>query len=138
MAMVPFHRMFGKDALRETRVAYTKGRDDLPDGEYAFVESYCDEAECDCRRVLISVFLRDSGKDPLATISYGWEEASFYENLLGMGIDGEESKGPLLDPINPQSQYSHALLALFKEMIQDSEYVARFASHYAMVKRSLS
>ena len=136
MAMVPLHKLFGRSALRETRVLHARGRHDLPDGEYAFVESYCDDPGCDCRRVLISVVSREADGRIFATINYGWEVMSFYEQWLEDDRDAEDCKGPSLEPINPQSAYSSVLLLLFKEMLSDTEYVERFSTHYAMVKRS--
>ncbi|MBA3441078.1 MAG: hypothetical protein H0T92_14530 [Pyrinomonadaceae bacterium] len=52
MMMTPFSTKFADLAWQETRTITVCGRDELPDGEYAFVESYCDEASCDCRRVM--------------------------------------------------------------------------------------
>jgi len=32
----------------------------IPDGEYGFVELYCDEPDCDCRRVVIDIKPKES------------------------------------------------------------------------------
>ena len=43
--------------------------------------------------------------------------------------------GATLDPLNPQSEYSGALLNLFQEVLAaDPEYVQRLQRHYKMFK----
>jgi hypothetical protein len=91
MAMVSFHSRFSKMAERETRTAHVRGLRGLPDGEYAFFESYCDDQQCDCRRVIITVLRSDTGSRVWATINYGWESARFYQPWVG---SNEDEKGP--------------------------------------------
>jgi hypothetical protein len=55
MPMVPFYTEFPDLAAEETRYAIVRGHSRLPDGEYAFLEFYCNEPGCDCRRVFINV-----------------------------------------------------------------------------------
>jgi len=55
---------------------------ELPVGEYGFMEFYCDEPGCDCRRVIIRVLRPDTGwNKPWATINYGWGNLDFYRKL---------------------------------------------------------
>jgi hypothetical protein len=70
--MIPFHSVLPEIAQREVRcvhlgivpgVTLSSG---LSAGEYAFVESYCDDVNCDCRRVFIQVFARHQQDKPLA------------------------------------------------------------------------
>lgn len=88
----------------------------LPDGEYAFVEFYCDDPKCDCRRVLIQVWTQKTGQKSWATIGYGWEDEAYYSKSAG--AKHEDMKGPALDPINPQSPYAQTLLLFFKEFLE--------------------
>jgi hypothetical protein len=119
-------------AEREIRSAITSDSADLPVGEYGFVESYCDDLSCDCRRVLVNVVSRSRPGTILATIGYGWEPAEFYDSMnLGEGM-----KGPYLDTFNPQSPLAPALLDLFETLIEDPEYVARLERHYLAVKEA--
>src|ERR1039458_3144226 len=53
MPMTPFMERFPEVGARETRSATVTQRQDLPDGEYGFLELYCDEPGCDCRRATI-------------------------------------------------------------------------------------
>ncbi len=109
----------------------------MPAGEYGFVELYCNEIDCDCRRVLIQVLSPSTGDRPWATISYGWESPDFYHEW---GRDSlEERAGVYLDPINPQTKYSGKLLELFNYNVDnDQTYVERLKRHYAMFKKSLN
>jgi len=93
---------------------------DLPAGTYGFLEFYCDDPDCDCRRVMLNVFQPEK-PGFVAVISYGFDP-------------GTELRGPFLDPINKQSEYAEAALDLCRFVLQDAAYVARLESHYRMVK----
>jgi hypothetical protein len=69
-----------------------------------------------------------------ATISYGWESLDFYRQWGTAGNDPTQLKGPYLDPLNPQTSYSSALLNLFRLLVQSPEYVARLQRHYQMFR----
>jgi hypothetical protein len=115
MPMIPFMERFPEVGARETRSVTVPQRQDLPEGEYGFVELYCDESACDCRRVMIDVLRPETGWSKVwATISYGWESLDFYRQWGGAGSDPVQIKGPYLDPLNPQTKYSSALLNLFR------------------------
>ena len=134
MPMVPFYTRFRDLAFREMRSATIRDWPGLPDGEYGFLESYCDEKGCDCRRVIINVIPANAPNKILATINYGWEEQAFYVRWMRDPELARECKGPVLDPLNPQSQYAPALLRLFETVLQDEAYVRRLARHYALFK----
>jgi hypothetical protein len=136
MPMVPFFERFPDIALRETRAATIVDNPYLPDGEYGFVDLYCDEDGCDCRRVLLLV-LGPFSKEPLATINYGWESEGFYARWVGDSESARDATGASLDPLGRQTGYSEALLALFKEMIKDPEYDDRFKRHYELFKSAV-
>ena len=124
-------------AAKETRSISVFKRGDLPIGQYGFVELYCDDPQCDCRRVIISVISPQMGPAPLATINYGWESAEFYAEWLGSWHNVGACKGPSLDPLNPQTEYADALLALFETALVDEHYRRRFERHYALFKSTL-
>ena len=105
MPMIPFMERFPEVGARETRSVTVPPRQDLPEGEYGFVELYCDEPACDCRRVIIDVLRPETGWSKIwATISYGWESLDFYRKWGGQENDPIEMKGPYLDPLNPQTE----------------------------------
>ncbi|MBM3129701.1 MAG: hypothetical protein FJ009_13880 [Chloroflexi bacterium] len=136
-AMVPFYTRFRELAFREMRSVTIRGERNLPDGEYGFLELYCDDPKCDCRRVLIDVVTPTTGSKIWATINYGWESLEFYEKWMGNKESARESCGATLDMLNPQTEYSPVLLALFKWVLQDQAYVERLKRHYRLFKSDL-
>jgi hypothetical protein len=132
--MASFHHFFPDIARAETRSASIQGSMQLPDGDYGFFESYCDDPTCDCRRVLINVYRSDDFSRIWATINYGWDSVSFYRRWIGSSELAHEAKGPALDPLHAQTEYAPALLDLFSTIIQDEAYVQRLKRHYALVK----
>ena len=138
MPMTPFLERFPELGARETRSVLVTGREDLPDGDYGFIELYCDEPGCDCRRVMIDVLRQDTGwKKIWATINYGWESVDFYRKWGGPFADPVQMKGPFLDPLNPQSQYSPALLNLFRFLLRSPDYVQRISKHYQVFRAAV-
>ena len=57
MAFVAFQELFPQIASRETRIitVLPGAKLGVPDGEYEFHEMFCDEPDCDCRRVFFTV-----------------------------------------------------------------------------------
>jgi hypothetical protein len=134
--MMPFHACFPDVAEAETRTIYAMNVDTVPRGQYGFIEFYCEELDCDCRRILFQVFEADRGKI-VATIGWGWESAEFYDK--SGHDDGEESKGPFLEPFGEQSEHAEAILQLCKDqLLTDQEYVERLKKHYWMFKGAVS
>ena len=78
MPMVPFFTKLPEIAAVETRELIILNNPKIPGGAYGLWESYCDELDCDCRRVFINVVPVDSPEEILATISYGWETPRHY------------------------------------------------------------
>lgn len=137
--MTPFVERFPELGARETRSMTVTGRDDLPDGEYGFIELYCNEPHCDCRRVMVVVLRPQTGwKQFWATINYGWESREFYLQWAG-APKGDQGpwEGPFLDPLATQSRYAPALLELFKSLLQSPAYVERLKSHYPLFRAAV-
>lgn len=125
MHLTPFHERFpkiGKDEYRS--VTLLDGGEFIPPGSYAFVECYCPDVKCDCRRVMLVVIEAESGK-PMASIAFGFNRQ-------------EPLAGPFLDPLNPQSPCASEFLDLARDLVlSDRHYVARLEKHYRMFKASL-
>jgi hypothetical protein len=135
--MAPFFSRFPELAAHETRtVMLLQPYAGLPAGEYGFLELYCDEPTCDCRRVLFQVRRADRPDKVLATINYGWESEDFYARWLhGDHGSARELAQASLDPLNPQSKLSPALLEVFRQiLLQDRAYIDRLRRHYKMFK----
>lgn len=122
--LFPFVRLFPQQGTAETRVLLVQGSAPLPDDEYGLLDSYCVEAGCHCRRVMINVVGRGQQKI-LASIGFGFDR------------DGEDA-GPYLDPLNPQSRYADVLLDLVEQVLADPTYVARLEAHYYQVKGAVA
>lgn len=105
---------------------------------YGFLELYCNEPGCDCRRVTIVVLRPETGwSETWATIGYGWESLDFYREWGGAHSDPIEMKGPYLDTLNAQTKYASALLDLFRLALQSPDYVERLKRHYRMFRESV-
>lgn len=138
MPMIPFMERFPDLGARETRSVTVSGRTDLPDGEYGFLEVYCDEPGCDCRRVMIDVLRADTEWSKIwATINYGWESLEFYKKWGGSTMNPANSKGPFLDPLNPQTSYSSTLLNLFCLLLKSPDYAQRIQTHYQIFRQTV-
>lgn len=136
--MTAFFAKFPEIAINETRTIFVKGGSDIPDGEYGFIETYCEDTACDCRRVLIQVLSPQTPGKVWATINYGWESLEFYEKWFTNKDLAKECMGATLDPLNPQSKYAHKLLEIFNHIVLDKEYIERLKRHYSMFKGSSS
>jgi hypothetical protein len=138
MPYVPFERFFPEIAEQETRVlTVLPGSNlDVPPAQYAFLEMFCDEVGCDCRRVMFSVHssLRN---DFEAVVAWGWEDRAFYARWLGFGDNRmlDELQGPVLNLASPQSCHSGAILRLTRDvLLRDTAYVERVKRHYALFR----
>jgi hypothetical protein len=124
--MMPFDTVFPNLAKNEVRVIHALDHDQIPNGSYLFREFFCNDPQCDCRRVLLHV-CKIENKRVVATINYGFEPAE-------PPFDDEPQA--FLDPLNPQTDVCYALLDLFEEMIAaDRPYHDRLVRHYEMWKR---
>ena len=110
----------------------------LSAGEYAFVEFYCDDLACDCRRVFLQVIARHRQDQVLASINYGWEKESFYRKRMPWDPEApREVVQGSLDPMNPQSEHAEELLELFQGQVLDEPYRSRLRQHYRRFREEL-
>jgi len=141
MSFVPFRDRFPKIAEREVRtLTVVRSLDNgLPPGEYTFMEMFCDEPGCDCRRVFFYVVSsRLEGLE--AVIAYGWEDLAFYDRWLTMSSPElvAELKGPVLNLGSPRSEYAEQILEAFEQLLlPDQAYIDRVQRHYAMFRAEI-
>ena len=141
MPFAPFRDRFRDLADRETRTI-TRLQDSasgLPAGQYAFVEMFCDEPGCDCRRVLFTVMDTASGCCE-AVINFGWEDVSFY--AAWMREDDPDMvvalQGPALHLGPAQGRHANDILDVAEKLVlSDTAYVARVKRHYAMFREDV-
>lgn len=136
-----FHSRFPDVAERETRTVTVIDSSDfnLPPAHYSFLEMFCDEPGCDCRRVFFSV-VSSLQKDIQAVIAWGWEEREFYTKWMGDDDPRiiNDLIGPALNLASPQSNLAPALLYLFRNvLLQDTAYVERVKRHYTMFRQEV-
>ena len=139
MPMAPFMEKFPDLGARETRSVKVPIGNPLLHGEYGFIELYCDEPGCDCRRVTILVLRPHTGWKVWAQISYGWESMDFYQKWSHTSdpLDPLEWQGPYLDPLAQQSRHAPALRDLFEFVLQSPGYEQRLKNHYQMFRAAV-
>jgi hypothetical protein len=128
------HARLPEVAESETRTLFLM-KDGEPERAYEFVELFCDERGCDCRRAWIQVFSDEPNvEQPRANISWGWEPAGFYRKWASFHLTADdlaELKGPGLVRMARQSEEAPDILARFREVVlADARYAARIVRHY--------
>lgn len=134
MYFLPFQSRFEEIALQESKIIMVNSRNArVPIGTYSFMENYCEDNTCDCRKVMVN-FVHIKSKEILATIGYGWESVNFYTKwMYGDRKIAQILSGVYLEPGGIQSKYSQAFLELFKHYL-DKEYIERLKKHYKIFK----
>ncbi|MCZ7666379.1 MAG: hypothetical protein M5U34_03690 [Chloroflexi bacterium] len=138
MPYAPFYSKFPKTAVAETRAITVFDHPDLPPGDYGFLELFCDEPGCDCRRVMFNIQIPES-PNPLAVVAFGWESRDFYVKWFGED-DPEiirELQGPGLNITSAQFSLAPALLEATIGLLADEAYVERIKRHYAMFRQEV-
>jgi hypothetical protein len=141
MPFVPFYELCPETAKEETRsvTVMSDAKWGLPAGDYGFVEMFCDEKGCDCRRVMFYVIAAPRG-DLRAVIAYGWESREFYAKWMRDSDpdDLDNLQGPCLNFGSPASVHAPALLEMTKEvLLNDAMYVERVKRHYRMFRAKI-
>lgn len=142
MPYVLFHDYFPEIAERETRTItmFPGSNVGLPAGEYAFLEMFCDEPGCDCRRVFFYV-ISSVTREVEAVVAYGWDSPDFYAKWLKYDDDlltVANLKGPILNFGSPQSRLAPAILDLVQDvLLQDNAYVNRIKHHYKLFREKM-
>jgi hypothetical protein len=135
MEFIPAGEIIGE--THQVRTVSIKQSPQLPDGEYTFIDTYCADPECDCRKTMIQVM--HNGKI-VSVINYGWESAIFYENWMSSSekdISIPKMHGASIDITSPDLVSRDGMLALFNALLNDI-WVAKFKRHYDEVKAAIS
>lgn len=136
-----FHAKFPEIAEKETRTITVLDAPYLPKGSFGLIEMYCNEPDCDCRRVFFDVYDWKKRRS-MSIIAYGWEDEEFYANWFNsMDVTEEdirEIKGPVLNFGSPQSKYAPVFLGYVSDILEnDPAYVTRLQRHYLMFKETV-
>jgi hypothetical protein len=108
----------------------------LPDGEYRFIDMYCTDPSCDCRKTMIQVLHNGAF---VSTINFGWEPRAFYEEWMGDKWDDEimpRMDGASIDITSPDRVAPEGILGLFNALL-DERWVGIIKKHYWLVKAKL-
>ena len=108
----------------------------LPAAEYHFLEMFCNEKGCDCRRVIFSV-VSSITESIEAQVGWGWEDQEFYANWMKYGEKtlAAQMKGPDLNMGSPQTELAPAILKLTETvLLNDGDYIERVKRHYEMFR----
>lgn len=140
MKFLPFFETFPALSQSELRNIFITERNPyplIPVGNYAFLEMFCPDIDCDCRKVIIPIVSINPNKT-WAILHYGWACEKHYQRWWGKNHDGYRPlSGAYFDPPtdNPLQQ---AFLELFKQMIEsDPHYAQRIERHYQMFKKAM-
>lgn len=139
MAYEPFYERFGDLALMETRSITMHNDPTLPDDDFGFLEAYCNDENCDCRRVFFNVASRKRN-EIVGVIAWGWESKAFYAKWYRQNDPEivEELKGPILNPTSQQSELAPALLQAVRDiLLKDPAYIDRLKRHYRIFKEEV-
>lgn len=112
----------------------------IPPGNYAFLESFCTDSECDCRNVFIHV-ISDNTNKAWAVLRYGWESKNFYKKWFGGSNELEDYfPGVVIDPLQgPLTPLTQEFLELFTHILEiDKPYAKRIETHYKLFKEKTS
>lgn len=110
---------------------------ELPGGDYRFLDTYCTDPSCDCRKTIILVYRNDIH---VSTIHYGWESDAFYRKWMGSAFDDNNDlpmSGASIDISSPNHVPPKAMLAFFQALLDDN-WIAKFKTHYAGVKKKIA
>jgi len=95
----------------------------IPKGDHLFLELYCADKGCDCRRVTVLVI--NERQKPEASISVGFDKDGIMP-------------GPFLDPLNHQEPFAGEMLALFVELLNGNHaFVESLHRHYSEVRTKI-
>ena len=136
MAYELFISRFAELGRKETRSAtvFANNSYGLPADEYGLLEMYCNDENCDCRRVFFNIASRKR-EEIIAVVTYGWESESFYRKWFGSDdteysrMAVKEMTGLGLNSASQQSKYAPAALELVRDILKDENYMARIKRH---------
>jgi hypothetical protein len=134
MEFVPAGEIIGNQ--HQVRTVGLKQSPHLPDGDYTFVDTYCTDASCDCRRTLIQVLYNGVH---VSTIGFGWESPSFYRNWMGVTTDEEympQLHGATIDMASPNKVSAQSMIGFFDALLDD-KWINTFKRNYAAVKKKI-
>ena len=138
MGMERFDQICPEIGVREIRVCKVPEMLSLGlPSKYFLLELYCNEQDCDCRRVLVQFIPEEDNFKVAASINYGWEKAGYYKKWSRDPKLWREMAGATLEPSEEQGLHAKTFLRVFKDLVRDRMLIAVFRRHYRLVKDRL-
>lgn len=107
----------------------------LPEGEYTFVDTYCNDHTCDCRKTIIQIF---HGGKIVSIVSFGWESPAFYlrwMNSTKLRQVAEEMSGASIDFSSPNLVSPEGILLLIRHLL-DEKWISILRENYRLIRRA--
>lgn len=121
--MQPFQQIFPDTTAQMLTLSLDRKVGRIPKGDYIFLEAYCTDKGCDCRRVTLIV-LNKKGQD-VATIDFGFDPA-------------EPMAGPFLNDFGNRAAYAEELLDAFVDGINGNpEWLENMYGRYRQVRQKV-
>jgi uncharacterized protein YchJ len=127
--MLYYHKRYPNN-LSAIQMYHAEFNSDLPKGDYAFLESYCCNPECQCQEVRIEI-VKQSSRDidyfetsdkPIATLRYAWNAPLSEEN-------------PSFTQGAYQSEWANAARQVFRDCVEAApDYNGEFAARFLLMK----
>lgn len=102
----------------------------LPDGEYAFVDMYCTDDACDCRKTMVAVMHNGA---QVATVDFGWETDAYYQKWMGGEAAGMPKMSGASIAMCSKANLREGVLILFNHLLNE-QWIGKFKEHYRLVK----
>ena len=118
--MEPYNQIFPNAPAPLMTLEASRKTGPIPKGSYSYLECYCTDPACDCRRVTVVVF----------------NEKMKQKAVICFGFDGEGPfAGPYLDTSNYQAPYAPELLDFFVYTLNSrADWLARMYQQYREVR----
>lgn len=107
----------------------------LPSGEYTFIDTYCGDNTCDCRRTIIQIF---HDKKLVSVVSFGWESPKFYLRWLNSTKDrklADEMSGLTIDFSSPDLVSPKGILLLVNHLL-DEKWISMLKENYRLIRET--
>ena len=135
MPYTAFQTYFPEIAEKETRCLQIFNDPALAGDNFILLELFCDEPQCDCRRVMLNI-LSERRKASVGVINFGWESEKFYENWFG-SYDKDiiyDLKGPSINIFSTTTEITDKIFKHVKNALQDKFFVNRIIQHYVIFR----
>ena len=137
MTYAPFHEVVTHSDVNYISITFTEKSSIIPLGQYGFVQMYCDDIKCDCRRVVFNI-MKDSVRHAL--VWYGWEKIEFYRKWFRADVTKLELEmfmGPALHDGIHDFSHSALFVNIVTEMLKDNNYKNRIIQNYKLFRNML-